>query len=43
MFDYLEDYLTKYNKENEHDVGKILLQRYNDSALEKPSYLFVRQ
>ncbi len=36
MFDYLEEYITKYNKENEHDGGKILLQRYNDSELEKP-------
>ena len=36
MFDYLEDYITKYNKENEYNGGKIFLQRYNDSEQEKP-------
>ena len=36
MFDYLEDYTTKYNKENQHNGGNIFLQRYSDSEEEKP-------
>lgn len=37
MFDYLEEYVTNYNKDNKHDSGKIFLQRYNsDLTREKP-------
>ena len=29
MFDYLQEYITTYNKDKMHDGGKVFLQRYN--------------
>ena len=37
MFDFLQEYITTYNKDKMHDGGKIFLQRYNsDEKQEKP-------
>jgi hypothetical protein len=37
MFDYLQEYITTYNKDKMNDGGKISLQRYNNDAnQEKP-------
>ena len=37
MFDYLQEYITTYNKDKMNDGGKIFLQRYNNEVKqEKP-------